>query len=628
MMTFPAASEPTLTARPTRTAPIVSIALVLLIVFGWAALTVDFVRTSYGVKSDEATYVSMAFSLAYDGDLTYQRADLQRFWSVFHNGPEGIFLKRGQDLDVDFSASWPPVHIVKHPDPDTSRLYFGKAFIYPLLAAPFVRLAGLNGMLLLNVLLLVGVVACAGLFACARSTGGGGLPLALAFVGASVVPLYGVWLTPEVFNFATVFFALFLWLYKYVAPRSADERPNWLQGRGSDVAAAIILGLATFSKPLNVLLIGPMVLTAWWQRRFARGWLIGIVFAATVVVCFSANAVVSGELNYQGGDRKTFYGHFPEEAPGATFATLGGSMATNEIAIATPPGAYSFWRRLALNTEYFFIGRDFGFVPYYFPGLVILVLWFKARGDLGVPQILILASVVASVLILLIILPFTWSGGGGPPGNRYFISLYPALFFLLPPIRTPVAAIAAWVGGSLCTAQMLVNPFVASKFPWQNVDHGPARFLPVELTMVNDLPVRLDQLRSRIPYGANPSMNLYYMDRQAYNPELGGMWIAGAARADIIVRTAAPLTSLQCVITSPIANHVKVTFSGHSAEANVGPGRPATLTLPAGRGVYAYQAYDYLLSVRTRAGFTPAITSPGSTDSRFLGAFVKLQGIQ
>lgn len=623
-------SETADTARATNTRLILGVALVLLIVLGWAALTTDVVRTGYGVKSDEATYVSMALSLAHDGDLTYERADLQRFWSLYHSGPEGIFLKRGTDLDVDVSASWPPVQIVKHPDPDISRLYFGKAFIYPLLAAPFVLIAGLNGMLLLNVLLLVGVVICAGFFASARSTTGAAVLLAVAFVGASVVPVYGVWLTPEIFNFATVFFAFFLWLYKSVAPPASDARPGWLHGPGSDVAAAIILGLATFSKPLNVLLIGPMVLTAWWHRRFARGWLIGLVFAATVVVCFSTNAAVSGELNYQGGDRKTFYGHFPDEAPGATFATLGGSMATNEIPMATPPGAYSFWRRLALNTEYFFIGRDFGFVPYYFPGLVILLLWIRARGDLGMPQVLILLSVVASVLILLIILPFTWSGGGGPPGNRYFISLYPALFFLLPPIRSSAAGIIAWAGGSLCTAQMLINPFVASKFPWQNVDHGPARLLPVELTMVNDLPARLDQQRARIPYGANPPMRLYFMDREASNPEpaLGGMWIAGAARADIIVRTATPLTSLQCVVTSPITNHVKVTFNGHSAEADLGPGRPATLTLPAGRGVYAYQGYDYLLTVRTRAGFTPEITSPGSTDSRFLGVFVKLQGVE
>src|SRR5690242_9938231 len=106
-------------------APVVPVVLVLLIVFGAAALTMDVVRAEGGIKSDEATYVSMALSLAYDGDLTYQHADLQRFWRLFHGGPEGIFLKRGTDVHVRLSAAWPPVHVVRTPDPDDSRLYFG-----------------------------------------------------------------------------------------------------------------------------------------------------------------------------------------------------------------------------------------------------------------------------------------------------------------------------------------------------------------------------------------------------------------------------------------------------------------------------------------------------------------------
>ena len=33
------------------------------------ARSVDVPRTGYGIKSDEATYVAMALSVAYDGDL-------------------------------------------------------------------------------------------------------------------------------------------------------------------------------------------------------------------------------------------------------------------------------------------------------------------------------------------------------------------------------------------------------------------------------------------------------------------------------------------------------------------------------------------------------------------------------
>src|SRR5438132_13932053 len=100
------------------------VAAVLLTVALAAAISVDVVKNGYGVKGDEATYVSMAMSLAYDHDLAYQRRDLERFWGLYRAGPEGIFLKKGRAND---------------------RLYFGKALIYPVVAAPFVRLLGLNG---------------------------------------------------------------------------------------------------------------------------------------------------------------------------------------------------------------------------------------------------------------------------------------------------------------------------------------------------------------------------------------------------------------------------------------------------------------------------------------------------
>ena len=50
----------------------------------------DVVRSS-GLKGDEATYVSMALKLADHGDLTYQRRDLERFYGIYQQGPEGIF---------------------------------------------------------------------------------------------------------------------------------------------------------------------------------------------------------------------------------------------------------------------------------------------------------------------------------------------------------------------------------------------------------------------------------------------------------------------------------------------------------------------------------------------------------
>src|SRR3989442_1795693 len=109
---------------------------VLLIVLLAAAISVDVVRTSYKIKSDEATYVAMTLSLAYDGDLSYERRDLERFWGIYEAGPEGIFLKRGQQLHVRSTPSPPFVSLIKTPHRRDDRPYFGQGMIYFIAAAP------------------------------------------------------------------------------------------------------------------------------------------------------------------------------------------------------------------------------------------------------------------------------------------------------------------------------------------------------------------------------------------------------------------------------------------------------------------------------------------------------------
>ena len=99
----------------------------------------------------------------------------------------------------------------------------------------------------------------------------------LAFVGATCVPVYAVFLAPEILHFSLVFFAYFLWLYKEVKP----DAPAWLRGRGSDIAAAILLGAATYSKPPNhALLVAPIVLWFWWRRKWLDGFVVGAVSVA------------------------------------------------------------------------------------------------------------------------------------------------------------------------------------------------------------------------------------------------------------------------------------------------------------------------------------------------------------
>ncbi len=583
--------------------PALQLVLLVFAALFIAALSMNVVRTTYGIKGDEATYVAMALSIAHDGDLAYTRDDIARFYRVYGRGPDGIFLKPGQGAAAA-----------------ANRLFFAKSYLYPFFAAPFTRLAGLNGLLAFNVLLLAGVFLCLYLFASTRLPPGAAALTSTAFLGASIVPFYAVFLAPETFNLALVCFAYFVWLYKEVAP-APDRLPALLRGRSADLAAAVLLGLVTFSKPSNLPLVAPLVALAWWRRRFLDGVLIGAACCTVTAACFAINVWITGEWNYQGGlARKTFYDRFPFEQPAYDFDSLGTSVVTNDLPLQVTRDSIA---QLGRNLYYFVTGRHFGLGPYFLPGLVIAGWMIRRRRAAAPWQTFIAGMLALSATGLLFLLPNTWSGGGGPLGNRYFLSFYPAFFFLLPAGRSVVPGLLAWGGGVLFVSQVLMAPFVAAKNPWLIPEQGPLRVLPVELTMVNDLPVRLHAGRSLVAYNTNPRLFLYYLDENAGLPEDPGIWIRGGVRADLIVRTGEPLTALTVNLSTLINNGVTVTVDDASRSVDLRAGNPKQLTFPV-RGVQASGAQNFLVSVTSRDGVVPRLFNPNSRDARFLGVQLRL----
>jgi hypothetical protein len=621
----PVAYDAVMTTEPAgRPGVAAFIGTVLLVVALAAALSVDVVKDGYGVKSDEATYVSMALSAAYDHDLTYERRDLERFFGLYRDGPNGIFLKRGKQLRVRVRGSSPFVHLLKSPDSRNDRLYFAKSLIYPWVAAPFVRLLGLNGFLVLHVLLMFGVCVCGYLFLAARARPGPALAFTLAFVAATCVPVYLVMVTPEVLNFSLVFFAYFLWLYKEVAPSSTSR---FLLGAGSDVCAAILLGIATYSKPSHALLVVPIVLWWWWRRRYLRGVIVGAVCAAATAALFAITAIHSGEFNFQGGDRKTFYGAYPFDGSARNAWDEAKEMSTND---SDSENVFTdFGNRFMHNVEYFLIGRHFGFLLYFFPGVVAIALWLASRERWQPWRVLIALTFVGTVIALLVFAPYSWSGGGGPYGNRYFMSVYPIVFFLVPPLRTATPALVAWIGGALFTAKMLVDPFYAAKNPQLLAARGFVRSFPVEVTMANDLPIALEAARAHLWFS---DVLLYFLDKHAYIPETisasgeKGIWVAGDGRADIVMRCDWPIDHLTVTVESPIRTVFTASAGGRESTIPLVPGTPITFDLPAS-GVRDQFGYAYLLRARSSEGFVPHLRDPSSADFRNLGALMRFRAV-
>jgi hypothetical protein len=617
--------------RRTLSTPGAIVAWLFLVTAGAAALTVNVPRDAYSPKGDESTYVGMALSLAYDGDVRFDARDLQRFWQLYGVGPEGLFLKRGAPW-VPHLTSRPPFVTIEHASTDTrgvERLYFAKAFLYAVAAVPFVWLAGLNGLLLMNVVLLALVLWTGIEMLRARSTPLAAMLFTSAFVCGSAVLVYGAWLAPEVLNFAGVFLAYWLWsTYGSARPVDAGGPDSSTRTRWADIVAVVLIGLMAYSKPPYAALACPMVLLPLWRRRLVPAIALGLVGIVVVGGAFGVHALVSGEANYQGGARKTFYGGvgFPFEA-GKSFDTSGDARATDEN--NSNEGVFSkrdFWPRLGANVEYFFVGRHFGLVPYGFPAIVALAAFAWRRRWRDAPAVLTMGGIAIVAAYFLIWLPFSWSGGGGPTGNRYFIAGYAAMFFLAGPIVSTRAAIVAWIGSVAFIAHILVNPLYAAKATWVTSQRGLLRALPVELTMSRDLPINLVQSRSRLEhtFGGTTSF-LYLLDDNAYPPEPSGFWVRGGSRADIVVRTDQQTPTLRVSLESPIANRVRVSAGRGTMTVALDAGVRQEVLIPAKSVVSTEQrTYALVLSIEPSAAFVPRLRDPASTDERVLGVLVNV----
>ena len=369
------------------------------------------------------------------------------------------------------------------------------------------------------------------------------------------------------------------------------------------------------------------------------------VFALTAGGLFAGNAAITGELNYQGGYRKSFYSHtgFPFANERERFDNIGIGLATDTvrvdiIATSRAPRVFLY------NLFYFAAGRYSGLLPYFFPGVVSILLFLARPRERREWQWVVGATAFGAAAGLLLYMPYTYSGAGGSIGNRYFMSFYPLFLFLTPPLSSARAPLAAIVGGGLFTAKMVLTPFHTAFFPSDHARSGPLRVLPVERTLVNDLMVTGEERRARMPLGGVPAAAAYFLDGNAFDPEGAAFWVKGRARADIVLRAPAGvgaggstaalrIAALDVdVLNGGAPNTVTISTGGDRTVLQMEAGAAETVRLEPGDGV-PYQPpsqpanWMYVMSVATTAGFIPLLEIPGATDHRFLGAMITVRPV-
>jgi hypothetical protein len=424
-------------------------------------------------------------------------------------------------------------------------------------------------------------------------------------------------------------FAYCCWLYKEVAPPAHVGRgERWLLTPASDIVAAALVGVMTFSKISSALLVPPIVVWQLWRRQWLRAAATSAVFVLVAGGLFGVNTAISGEWNYQGGERRTFYWEFPYQTPTSGFE-VGTEKARDEALTDVIFDMSVFWKNLGHNLVWYFVGRYSGLIAYFFPAVFAMVAFLVAPRRRPLWQFLVLAAGLSQIVLFVVATPYTWMGGGGSVGNRYFLGAYGVFLFLLPPIQWTAAAAIPWIVGGLFMGKLVLNPFVTSFYPGRYADHGPLRWLPVELSNVNDLPINTDTSRVRVWFGDNegakdPGFQIYFLDDKAYGREPDkSFWVKGGSTAQFMIKTDRRMTRLVFTLSSPIETHVTAAVGSRDQEVTLRPGATQQIffTLPPG---FPYQGRwpVWIASVSSSNGFVPIFEGDGK-DTRYLGVRVK-----
>jgi hypothetical protein len=611
--------------------------------------------------SDGATYYGMAWSLAEDGDLQYEARDILRVRREYPIGPQGIFLKRASGgLYWKPDGGFPWLSTVSAQAP---RMYFAKAFIYPVAAAPLVRLFGTRGLLLTNVVFFA-LALCLIHSELARQTSPArALITSLAVLGTTVAPVYVLWQTPEIFNLGLITAGLVCW------------------SRGRGWLAAILLGITTYSKYSNLLLAIPLGLQPFldshissYGRRLLVSLRRGLLLTATVMSLFYLNKLITGESNYQGGERKTFHQkYFPLETREVTFGNSGEWMTTNELgprvenqkegwlsrtvrrvfsdwnngsdekdkdnaphyvkaagpARAAGEFVQAFWR----NLGYFWIGR-FGGAVWYFAPVVVSMLAFVVLGPRRQTGWLALFAFLASQLLYIRMIPDNWYGGSGTIGNRYFINLLPLVVFLIPRGKELIVALVGGVLGLACIAPILASPMWHSLHEGRHTLREPFRRFPLELTMLNDLSIFTERWRKKRPFGdmgdsrrpaAPTAYYLYFPDDGTYGKETvgsaEGFWLHGGREAEVILRALEPVRRVLFSMTGgPAGDVVTVRLGNVVRQVDLPANQTYRFTIDTSGGFKHYDTFIHIVRFKSRRGAT--VHDP---EERHLGAFVRFR---
>jgi hypothetical protein len=510
-----------------------------LLLLATLVASVLFDRAQLPLVGDEATYAMQAASVAWDFDLVYSKSDYDRFVAHWGVPPVGLILQSRGSSGGD-------------------RLVYGKPPIYALITAPFVRIAPVRGGVVANALLLAAAAFLA--VRALRTRVGEAAPLWVAvFLFASVAFAYVFWGEADLLLLAAVA-AGYALVYggdrTGAAPASIYQGEDTVSRRrtfGRWLPAGMLLAIAVAYRPFYLVLFGPAFLAALALPRERRGsGLGGLVLGAALLLAVSGGLqfAAGGDWTGYGGQRQGIYEgnaypavDFPESGWSEKVETRGSASWLR--AEAVKPNVHP--KLLGWNALYFLVGQNVGVLPYFLP---LVLGFFAARGDRG--RWAIPFAVLVAVACFLLIRPFNFYGGG-PLGNRYFLALYPSLWFLAARPARPIWALIVAALAAPFLWPLWANPTAYPVGPggtYRMVSPVAQQILPLETTQ-SALP------GEQVAVGGGLWVKL--LDHNVW-PARGGQELrfAGGTTASLLVGSPQPLDALHLEFDARAPSHLEV----------------------------------------------------------------------
>ena len=369
----------------------------------------------------EVTYLMAAASLAWDGDLSYDREDYDRYVRTWEREPEAVGLETAAG---------------------SSKIGFGRPPVYAVVAAPFVRISPRWGPAVLNWLLLV-FAAAASALVLERSVG----PWAPAWIALCVAGTTAFTLlplpSPELFRLAVsaLAWALVVQIMPSAGPAAGSRPRRPVETTGRTVVrwslVGCLLALAVLASVDGFSLLPALGAAVWLSLLQPRRWLGAVALSVAALLTFAA--LFGAAALARGGvgpvEREVFdrASGFPAvDFEVEEWGSTAGPRRDGLRAGGGPPDRPQFDVRAAeglrLGTlHYALVGRTVGFLPYCAPLVWAAFLGLAAGGWRRV----LLVAAVGSFAARALLFPFDLGDERAALGPGGIGALAPMFWFLV-----------------------------------------------------------------------------------------------------------------------------------------------------------------------------------------------------